>query len=147
VIVDSEQLYQDRILALARLARQHQHEQLDAWPLTATIKNPACGDLVEVGLKLDDDNLISAITAHAKGCALCEASTGLLLTTLMGKHKDDVPHLHASLSAWLKGADNDLKLDDLDAFTPVRNYTSRHVCVCLPFQAAAQAINDFKPCP
>jgi nitrogen fixation NifU-like protein len=147
-IMDTEQLYQDRILAFARTARKPPNlGAFDLGPLnlnlgdfTASVNNPSCGDKVEMGLNLDKNNRISTINAAAQGCVLCEAATGLLLTALVGHHKDDLPRLEAAIKTWLNGDHDDLALEGQDAFMPVRAFTSRHLCVRLPFQAAAKAV-------
>ena len=138
--MDTEQLYQDRILAFARAARQH--SCLDAPSHSATVNNPSCGDEVRVDVELDDNGRITQLGAMVKGCALCEAATGLLLETLVGHHHSALPALETALAQWLKGERDDAQLNDQDAFTPVREFTTRHGCVRLPFQAAAQAITN-----
>ena len=80
-----EQLYQEKILAFARLARQS--TPLENAAFSATVKNPTCGDRVRVDLDLDPDNRITRLAVAADGCALCEAASGLLLTTAPGQQR------------------------------------------------------------
>ncbi|MCE2518136.1 MAG: iron-sulfur cluster assembly scaffold protein [Alphaproteobacteria bacterium] len=136
--MDTEQLYQDRILAFARAARQ-QTRLVDPG-YSASVTNPSCGDQVQLDLELDAAGRITRIGAVATGCALCEAATGLLTETLVGVHRDDVMTMDTHLTRWLQGESDALCLDGQEAFTPVRDFTTRHGCVRLPFQAAAKAI-------
>ncbi len=43
-----------------------------------TSKNPVCGDEVTIDLIINKDNIISHYGHKVRGCALCEASSGLL---------------------------------------------------------------------
>jgi nitrogen fixation NifU-like protein len=135
-----EQLYQEQILALARSARES--AALETAEYTATIKNPTCGDRVRVDLDLDGEGRITRIGAVADGCALCEAATGLLLTTVQGRYADDVQSYGVLIEAWLKGQSDTSSLEGQDAFTPVKTFASRHGCVCLPFQVIAKALSS-----
>jgi len=138
--MDTESLYQEKILAFARQARQH--GQLDDADFSATVSNPTCGDRVRLELNIDKNNIISAIGAKADGCALCEAATGLAISTLIGRDAAELPALARSIETWLAGVGDAPDLDHCDAFTPVKGYSSRHACVCLPFRTAAKAITQ-----
>ena len=135
-----EQLYQEKILAFARLARQS--TPLENAAFSATVKNPTCGDRVRVDFDLDADNKIAQLAVVADGCALCEAASGLLLSTAPGRNAAELATLRSGIETWLKGQAEETSLDGQDAFTPVRAFASRHGCVSLPFEAAAQALAD-----
>ena len=135
-----EKLYQEQILAFARKARES--SVLEDAALTATVKNPVCGDRVRIDLDINDDGSISRIGAAADGCALCEASTGLLLTCAPGLHADDLKTMDHKIEAWLKGDETSQVLDGQDAFTPVKEFAARHGCVSLPFVSAAEALSS-----
>ena len=136
--MDTEQLYQTRILAYARTARQQ--TRLEGAAYHASVSNPSCGDRVEIDLAVNAAGEITHIGAAAAGCALCEAATGLLVETVIGTHRDEVMTWADRLAPWLKGESETLCLEGQEAFTPVRAFTTRHGCVRLPFQAAAQAL-------
>jgi len=135
--MDTEKLYQEKILAFARAARQH--GLLEDADHSATVSNPTCGDRVRLDLKIAPDNKITAVGAKADGCALCEASTGLAISTLIGRDAAELSILAETIEAWLAGKGDTPDLEDCGAFTPVKDYSSRHSCVCLPFRAAAKA--------
>ena len=65
-----DQLYQERILALARATRGM--EPLDDHTHEASVSNPTCGDRVDIRLKIENGTVIAA-SAAIRGCALCEA--------------------------------------------------------------------------
>ena len=65
-----EQLYQERILALARAVRGA--AQIEGPTHHASLSNPTCGDRVDVSL-LVSNGVIDAASTHVRGCALCLA--------------------------------------------------------------------------
>ena len=138
--MDMTDLYQEKILAFARATRAS--TLLPSPMATAEIKNPACGDLVRVDLNFNDNGIITAIGAHSEGCALCEAGTGLLLSLAEGRHSDDILPMALQLRTWLAHEHENLLTADQDAFTPAREFTARHQCITLSFEAAAKAISN-----
>ncbi len=75
-------LYQEKILAFARSSRES--EVVPDADATATVSNPVCGDRVEVRLKLDENNIVTAASTDVRGCALCEAGAGLFVNMAPG---------------------------------------------------------------
>ncbi len=51
--------------------------------------NPLCGDSIDIDLKIDD-NKISDIKFHGKGCAICMACSSVLTEITKGKGIDEV---------------------------------------------------------
>jgi len=134
-----DQIYQDRILAFARAAR-------DAAPLetathTATVSNPTCGDRVEIRLKLEHDS-VRAASAAVRGCALCEAGAGLLMQSAAGRSPAEISDLRDRLVKWLGGDDTVDIDDDIASFAPVRAIRNRHKCVSLAFDASVKAFSQ-----
>jgi len=134
-----EQIYQDRILALARAAR-------DSMPLenathSASVSNPTCGDRVDISLIVEDDR-IRAASAAVRGCALCEAGAGLLMASVRDRPPHDLAPMRDGLTAWLGGDDQAAVSDDMTSFAPVRAIRNRHKCVTLAFEASVRALSD-----
>ncbi len=96
-----EELYQEHILdhyedpfhrgALA--GATHAHED----------KNPLCGDVVRIELKLDGDGKIEDAYFTGEGCVISQASTSMLLEELYGKTVDDVKNFSAEKMLGLYG--------------------------------------------
>ena len=133
-----EQIYQDRILAFARAAR-------DATPLEnathrASVSNPTCGDRVDISLIVEGDR-ISAVSAAVRGCALCEAGAGLLMGSLDDMPLQTLDDMRADLTAWLGGEDKADINGDVAVFEPVRAIRNRHKCVTLAFEAGVKALS------
>ncbi len=133
-------LYQEKILAFARSSRES--EVVPDADATATVSNPVCGDRVEVRLKLDENNIVTAASTDVRGCALCEAGAGLFVNMAPGLESASLSGLHANFSGWLAGDDDNDVSPPMQDFHPVRNIRNRHKCVLLAFEAAARAVDD-----
>lgn len=132
------QLYQDRILALAKTVRKA--PELGDATHSATVSNPVCGDRVDIRIRVTSGEITAAST-HVRGCALCEAGAGLLLELASGLSTTALTSLGDDLTAWLAGTENSGLPDAMTAFAPVRAIRNRHKCVTLAFEAARTALD------
>ncbi len=120
-----EELYQDHILDhyedpfhKGQLAgRTHSHED----------KNPLCGDIVRVDLKLDEDGKIVDCYFSGDGCVISQASASMLLEELYGKTLDDLKHFSAE--------------DMLKLYGP-RLTPNRQKCCLLGWRVIQQAVHS-----
>jgi nitrogen fixation NifU-like protein len=55
--------------------------------------NPLCGDSIDIDLKIDEDK-ISDIKFHGKGCAICMACSSVLTELTKGKNIDKVKQIN-----------------------------------------------------
>ena len=69
-------IYHEKILKLASLNKKS--IELSEFSTSHKLKNPMCGDEVKDRIKLIN-NQIDKISATVRGCALCEASAGLVV--------------------------------------------------------------------
>ena len=67
------------------------------------MRNPMCGDEVKVRIKLVETKIID-ISAVVRGCALCEASAGLVVELFKNKNVPDEKFLNEFLS-WLENTE------------------------------------------
>ena len=125
------ELYQTQILALARTARQG--FSISEPTHSARLKNPLCGDEVQLNIRITD-NQIQEISTKVQGCALCEAGAGLFITLGCEKQLYELDELHQQLAEFLKGDDENASL--FAPFTPIREVKNRHKCVMLAFTAS-----------
>jgi len=51
--------------------------------------NPLCGDSIDIDMKIDEDK-VTDIKFHGKGCAICMACSSVLTEITKGKSIDDV---------------------------------------------------------
>lgn len=143
--MDITDLYQDKILSFARLARNADRLSTalsaalsDDDISTASIKNPHCGDIVTIDLAIDD-GVITHIGADVTGCAICEAATGLAMASLPQQQISNLPKIEKQLKDWLMDEAKEPPFDTVLDFTPIRGFGQRHQCLRLPFQAAVKA--------
>jgi len=54
--------------------------------------NPLCGDSIDIDMKIDDDK-VSDIKFHGKGCAICMACSSVLTEIAKGKNIDEVRNI------------------------------------------------------
>jgi nitrogen fixation NifU-like protein len=69
-------IYQETILKLA--AENKKSSPIENYNCSFDMKNPMCGDEVKVRVNLINKK-INNISAIVRGCALCEASAGLVV--------------------------------------------------------------------
>ncbi len=54
--------------------------------------NPLCGDSIDIDMKIDDDK-VTDIKFHGKGCAICMACSSVLTEITKGKNLEEVRNL------------------------------------------------------
>ena len=84
-------IYQEKILSLA--AKNKKIIALKDFNRSFEMRNPMCGDEVKVRIKLVEDKIID-ISAVVRGCALCEASAGLVVVLFKNKNVPDEKFLN-----------------------------------------------------
>ena len=131
-----DKLYQEQIIALARQSKQR--SGLANPELTARVDNPLCGDRVTIDLSLKGE-LIDDIGVTVRACALCEAASEVLSTHATKLSSSDIQKVETELRDYLAGNTANPPWAQLSVFEPVKEVTSRHECVLLPFVAAKNA--------
>jgi len=143
--VSQDRLYQDQLLALARLAREH--PMLDHPTHRAEMLNPSCGDKVTVSLTIDG-RLVKAMAVKVRGCAICEASAGLIHhfadTHPAGMNSAAFKQMIADIPEWFADPDNHhLPHTACAPLMPVKlSYRNRIRCATLPFEAYTLAYDS-----
>ena len=132
-------LYQKQILELAKQSRTRELD-INA-PLQASCDNPTCGDRVDISFALKDD-AINNIGIKVRGCALCEAGAGLVLTQFEGMKQDTARQMTAQFTRWIGKEQDHVPNEDMAKFLPVRDIRNRQKCVLLAFQAAMKALGQ-----
>jgi nitrogen fixation NifU-like protein len=62
--------------------------QIENHDVTFHDSNPLCGDSIDIDMKIDDDK-ITDIKFHGKGCAICMACSSVLTEITKGKSLDE----------------------------------------------------------
>ena len=133
-------IYQEKILSLA--AKNKKIIALEDFNRSFEMRNPMCGDEVKVRIKLVDTKIID-ISAVVRGCALCEASAGLVVDLFKNKNVPDERFLEEFLS-WLENTEKDISDHlpiEMEIFEPIREIKNRHKCITMPFEATCKSVD------
>ena len=136
-------IYQETILKLA--AENKRSAAIDNYNCSFNMKNPMCGDEVQVRVDLINKK-INNISAIVRGCALCEASAGLVVQLF----KDNsVPHneFMKDFLFWLNNIDQEINSPlpkELEIFLPIKEITNRHTCITMPFEATIKSLKNIR---
>ena len=133
-------IYQEKILSLA--AKNKNIVALKDFNRSFDMRNPMCGDEVKVRIKLVETKIID-ISAVVRGCALCEASAGLVVELFKNKDIPDEYFLEEFFS-WLENAERNLSDQlpiEMKIFEPIREIKNRHKCITMPFEATYRSID------
>lgn len=133
----SDQLYQERIVALAKAKTGA--GKLDNPTRSARRDNPLCGDRVVMDVRMDGQGKISEVAHQVRGCLLCQASAAALASVAVGKDASGIAAARLDAERALGRAEGKAH-SPFDAFEPVKDHKSRQECVLLPFEALAAAL-------
>ena len=64
--------------------------ELDPNDISYEDDNPACGDHIQIDVRLDDNQLVTEAMFSGEGCAISLASADLLLESIIGKSLEEV---------------------------------------------------------
>ena len=134
-------IYHKKILKLASTNRESL--EIKDFNFSKEVKNPLCGDLVEVRINIIN-NSIKNLSAKVKGCALCEASAGLVVNYFSNKNlpiNDFMEYFNKWLSKNHENYPNELP-EELKIFSPIQDIKNRHTCIKMPFEAFFKSIKD-----
>ncbi len=134
----SDQLYQDRIVALAKAKTGA--GKLAAPTKSARRDNPLCGDRVTIDVRLDDKGHIAEIAHQVRGCLLCQASASALSSIAVGRDKAGIAAIRHDAEKAI-GREDGEAAEPFAAFAPVKSHKSRQECVLLPFEALQDALS------
>ena len=134
-------IYHKQILELASINRKSL--EINDFNFSKEVKNPLCGDLVEVRINIIN-NSIKNLSAKVKGCALCEASAGLVVNYFSNKNlpiNDFMEHFNKWLNNNHENYPDELP-EDLKIFSPIQDIKNRHTCIKMPFEAFFKSIKN-----
>jgi nitrogen fixation NifU-like protein len=134
----NDQLYQDRIVALAKAKTGA--GKLAAPTKSARRDNPLCGDRVTIDVTLDGAGRIAEIAHQVRGCLLCQASASALASIAVGRDAAGIANLRHDAERAV-GREAGETHEPFAAFVPVRDHKSRQECVLLPFEALKDALS------
>lgn len=107
-------------------------------------RNPRCGDDLEVGVRVEDDRLVS-VRFRGRGCSVCIASASMMTEAVMGEDRAAAQGLMRSMRDWFSSGNGSAVPEapaSLHALTAVRQYPARRRCVLLAWEALEEAISE-----
>ena len=134
-------IYHKKILELASANRKS--FEINDFNFSKEVKNPLCGDLVEVRVNIINSS-IKNLSAKVKGCALCEASAGVVVNYFLNKNlptNDFMEYFDKWLTKDYDKYPNELP-EELKIFSPIQDIKNRHTCVKMPFEAFFKSIKN-----
>ena len=134
-------IYHKKILELASANRKSL--EINDFNFSKEVKNPLCGDLVEVRVNILN-NSVKNLSAKVKGCALCEASAGVVVNYFLNKNlptNDFMEYFDKWLTKNYHEYPSELP-EELRIFLPIQDIKNRHTCIKMPFEAFFKSIKN-----
>ena len=134
-------IYHKKILELASANRKSL--EINDFNFSKEVKNPLCGDLVEVRVNILN-NSVKNLSAKVKGCALCEASAGVVVNYFLNKNlptNDFMEYFDKWLTKNYQDYPSELP-EELKIFLPIQDIKNRHTCIKMPFEAFFKSIKN-----
>ena len=106
--------------------------------------NPSCGDLIELELQVEDGR-IKEVAILGKGCAISEASAGVMAELIQGKTVDEARELsNLFIDMIQKKVTEEQLLKKLEAgiaFQNISNMPARVKCAVLSWHTLEEALS------
>ena len=139
-----ETIYRELILDHYRKPR-NKGELADA-NVRVSMRNPLCGDEVDLMLAVDDERIADArFTGH--GCSISQASVSMMTEALKGKSLDEALDLERRFLALMRGEEEpraDRALGDLRSLEGVAKLPVRIKCALLGWNALDEAVKAIR---
>jgi nitrogen fixation NifU-like protein len=133
-------LYQEVILDHYR--RPRNKGTLEAPTGSASLRNPVCGDEVDVQVELRDGK-IADVKFGGRGCSISQASASMMTELVKGHTPKEARALAERFAAMVKGdaeAAQDEALGQARALSGVSKFPTRVTCAIIAWEAMARAL-------
>jgi nitrogen fixation NifU-like protein len=124
----------------------HPHHKchLDDVSKEIELKNPTCGDVINLEIELTDDDVIKNIGFTGEGCTISQSSASMMTDAVMGKSKDEALKMAKTFSDMVIGkqhpqADLD-ELEDAAILSSIMSFPARIKCATLSWWALQRAL-------
>jgi nitrogen fixation NifU-like protein len=135
-------LYQELILDHYR--RPRNKGSITEPDSSVMMKNPLCGDEIELQLRFDGDT-IGDVKFTGQGCSISQASASMMTELVKGKASSDAVRLRETFRAMVMGdatAAEDKALGRARAFSGVAKYPARVKCALLGWNALEEGVRQ-----
>lgn len=82
-----------RELIIERYKTPHYRGVLDPNDFSYEDDNPACGDHIQIDVRLDENDVVTEALFSGEGCAISQASADLLVESIIGKNIEEIKAL------------------------------------------------------
>ncbi len=114
--------------------------QLENADATIQLKNPSCGDQIQLQLRIDDGKITDA-KFDGEGCSISMASASMMTEAIIGKNADEALDMANRFSKMMLGEDVDTTgFEDIEALQGVCKFPARIKCATLSWKAMEQGI-------
>ncbi|MFD1671267.1 Fe-S cluster assembly sulfur transfer protein SufU [Agrilactobacillus yilanensis] len=119
----------------------HHHGTLDGATSDIELRNPTCGDVLQLQLELEDDK-IKDIAFSGEGCTISQASASMMTDAVLGKtvaQADNMVEVFSELIVGDKEVNTDI-LEDAAVLEGVKQFPARIKCAMLAWKALHKAL-------
>ena len=135
-------LYQELILDHYR--RPRNKGTLASATGTASLRNPLCGDEVDVHVEVRDGK-VADVRFGGRGCSISQASASMMTELVKGKTPDEVEKISERFADMIRGdegAAKDASLGQARALAGVARFPTRVRCALIAWEAMARAVKE-----
>lgn len=127
-----DQLYRQVILDHSK--HPHHHGELDD-SQTYELKNPTCGDVIQLHLNIEDGKVKDA-RFTGEGCSISTASASMMCDAIIGRDVSEVENMMHDFSRLVQGEEvDDDALGDAALLAGVAKFPARIKCATLSWKA------------
>ena len=133
-------LYQEVILDHYR--RPRNRGKLEAPTGTASLRNPLCGDEVDVQVAVQDGK-VADVKFGGRGCSISQASASMMTELVKGRTPEEVHALGERFAKMIRGdveAAKDQALGQARALSGVSRFPTRVRCALIAWEAMERAV-------
>jgi len=109
---------------------------------TASLRNPLCGDEVDVQVALHDGK-VADVKFAGRGCSISQASASMMTELVKGRTPDEVHALGERFAEMIRGdaeAAKDQALGQARALSGVARFPTRVRCALIAWEAMERAV-------
>ena len=134
-------LYQEMILDHYR--RPRNKGTLENADASVEMKNPLCGDEIELQVAFDGDS-ISDLRFSGRGCSISQASASMMTQLLKGKGRKEIEAIRTQFRDLMLGQSpgDDATLGSLRSLSGVARFPARVKCALLAWNALETALAE-----
>ncbi len=114
--------------------------QMEYADATIQLKNPSCGDQIQLQLKIEN-GIITDAKFDGEGCSISMASASMMTEAIIGKKADEALDMANRFSKMMIGEDVDTTgFEDIEALQGVCKFPARIKCATLSWKAMEQGV-------